>query len=245
MNKGTFDPAQPLTLYMRCARNGTLDFVFLDSNGDPYSLIYDDVEFHVYEHEGDKKPIFSRTVGNGITMPSTGRVRVTVTDSITNINEGQKYYELYRPDLGKTWLADYVYFHNGRFDGLQQSSASITVTDGSDVVTITVSDSNFSLIQTNRQTANYTLVLTDADKLIELNSASAISVTVPPNSSVAFPVGTVVLVSQYGAGTASVVAGSGVTIRSAAGALSLSARYAGASLLKIDTNEWYLFGEIV
>jgi hypothetical protein len=245
MNKATFDPANPLVLYFRIARNGTLDFVFLDANGNPYSLIYDDVELHVYQNEGDKKPVFSLVMGSGMSVVSTGRIRATVTAAITNINEGQYYYELYRPDLGKTWLADYAIFHNGRFDGLQQSSVDVIVNDGTQEVTITVSDSNFSLIQTNRQTSNYTLVLTDVDKLIELNSASAISLTVPPNSSVAFPNGTVVLVSQYGAGTASVVAGSGVTIRSAAGALSLSAQYSGASLVKIATDEWYLFGDLV
>lgn len=244
MNKATFDPSNPLVLYFRCARNGTLDFVFLDSNGNPYSLIYDDVELHVYQSEGDKKPVFSLVMGSGISVVSTGRIRATVTAAITNINEGQYYYELYRPDLGKTWLADYAIFHNGRFDGLQESSENVTIYDGTNTVTVNVEDSNFSLIQTNRQTANYTLVLTDADKLIELNSASAISLTVPPNSSVAFPIGTVVLVTQYGAGTGSVVAGSGVTIRSAAGALSLSAQYSGASLLKIAENEWYLFGDI-
>lgn len=244
MNKATFDPASPLLLYFRCARSGTLDFVFLDENGNPYSLIYDDVEFHLYKNEGDKKPVFSLVMGSGISIVSTGRVRATVTQAITNINEGQYYYELYRPDLGKTWFADYAIFHNGRFDGLQQTTNSITVYDGSNYVTVNVSDSNFSLIQTNRQTSNYTLVLSDVDKLIELNSGSAISLTVPPNSSVAFPIGTVILVTQYGTGTGSIVSGSGVTIRSASGALSLSAQYAGASLIKIADNEWYLNGSI-
>lgn len=244
MNKATFDPAKPLTLYLRCARNGTLDFIFSDSSSNPYSLIYEDVELHFYEHEGDKKPFLSLTPGNGISLVSTGRIRATVTASQTNINEGQKYYELYRPDLGKTWFADYAIFHNGRFDGVSNEN-EITVSDNGDSVTITIEDSNFSLLQINRVTSNYTLVAEDEDKLIELNSASAISLTVPPNSSVPFAVGTVVLVTQYGAGTGSIVAGSGVTIRSVGGALTLSAQYAGASLIKISTDEWYLNGSIV
>ncbi len=130
-------------------------------------------------------------------------------------------------------------------DETENNSTSISInlagTDVNVAIDLVTPD---SLITTNRQTTDYILVLTDADKLIELNSASAISVTVPPNSSVAFPIGTTILVTQYGAGTASVVAGSGVTIRSAGGALSLSARYAGASLIKIATNEWYLNGSI-
>jgi hypothetical protein len=100
------------------------------------------------------------------------------------------------------------------------------------------------LITTNRQTASYTLVLSDADKLVEINNASANNLTVPPNSSVAFSTGTQILLAQYGAGQTTVVAGSGVTIRSNGGKLKLSAQYSGATLIKIDTNEWYLFGDI-
>lgn len=100
------------------------------------------------------------------------------------------------------------------------------------------------LITTNRQTSSYTLVLGDADYLVEMNSASANNLTVPPNSSVAFSVGTQIVLSQYGAGQTTIVAGSGVTIRSASGKLKLTGQYSGATLIKIATNEWYLFGDL-
>ena len=100
------------------------------------------------------------------------------------------------------------------------------------------------LITTNRQTASYTLVLGDADKLVEMNVAGANNLTVPPNSSVAFSIGTQIMIAQYGAGETTVVAGSGVTIRSSGGKLKLNVQYAGATLTKIATDEWYLFGEI-
>ena len=100
------------------------------------------------------------------------------------------------------------------------------------------------LITTNRQTASYTLVLSDADKLVEINNASANNLTVPLNSSVAFSTGTQILLAQYGAGQTTIVATSGVTIRSNGGKLKLNAQYSGATLIKIDTNEWYLFGDI-
>jgi hypothetical protein len=96
----------------------------------------------------------------------------------------------------------------------------------------------------NRQTASYTLVLSDATKLVEMNVASANNLTVPPNSSVAFATGTQILIAQYGAGQTTVVAGSGVTVRSSGGKLKLSGQYSGGTLLKIATNEWYLFGDI-
>jgi hypothetical protein len=100
------------------------------------------------------------------------------------------------------------------------------------------------LITTNRQTASYTLVLSDADKLVEINNASANNLTVPLNSSVAFSTGTQILLAQYGAGQTTIVATSGVTIRSNGGKLKLNAQYSGATLIKIATDEWYLFGDI-
>ena len=100
------------------------------------------------------------------------------------------------------------------------------------------------LVVTNRQTASYTLVLSDADKLVEMNVGSANNLTVPLNSSVAFSTGTQILLAQYGAGQTTVVATSGVTVRSNGGKLKLNVQYSGATLIKIGTDEWYLFGDI-
>lgn len=100
------------------------------------------------------------------------------------------------------------------------------------------------LIIANRQTASYALVLSDADKLVEMNVATANNLTVPLNSSRAFSVGTQILLAQYGAGQTTIVATSGVTIRSNGGKLKLNAQYSGATLIKIATDEWYLFGDI-
>jgi len=100
------------------------------------------------------------------------------------------------------------------------------------------------LVVANRQTASYTLVLSDADKLVEMNVASANNLTVPLNSSVAFSTGTQILLAQYGAGQTTIVATSGVTIRSNGAKLKLNAQYSGATLVKIGENEWYLFGDI-
>jgi hypothetical protein len=100
------------------------------------------------------------------------------------------------------------------------------------------------LILTNRQTASYTLVLGDADKLVEMNVSTANNLTIPLNSSVAFPTGTQILLSQYGAGQTTIVATSGVTVRSSGAKLKLTGQYSGATLIKIGTDEWYLFGDI-
>jgi hypothetical protein len=93
-------------------------------------------------------------------------------------------------------------------------------------------------------TASYTLARVDAGKLIEMNVATSNSLTVPPNSSVAIPVGSVVNIRQYGAGVTTVAAGSGVTIRSRDGLLALAGQYAEATLSKRATNEWVLSGDL-
>lgn len=97
------------------------------------------------------------------------------------------------------------------------------------------------LITANRQTASYTLVASDADKLVEMNVASANNLTVPAST---FSAGTQILLAQYGAGQTTIVAGSGMTIRSNGGKLKLSAQYSGATLVFISGTEAYLFGDI-
>lgn len=94
----------------------------------------------------------------------------------------------------------------------------------------------------NSQSDSYTIVLGDAGKLIKMTKATASNLTVPPNSSVAFPTGTEIEVLEYGAGQVTIVAGSGVTLRSAASALKIAAQYASVSLKKLGTDEWAVVG---
>jgi 3D (Asp-Asp-Asp) domain-containing protein len=99
------------------------------------------------------------------------------------------------------------------------------------------------LTGTNTQTASYTLALTDAGGVVEENSASATTVTVPPNSAVAFPIGTLVEVNRYGAGTVAIAAGVGVTIRSQGALLNIANQYSSVFLRKRATDEWVLSGD--
>ncbi len=89
----------------------------------------------------------------------------------------------------------------------------------------------------------YTLVLSDAGKLITLANAAAITLTVPPNSSEAFPVGIRIDLAQVDVGQVTIAPGGGVTINATPG-LKLSAQYAGATLIKTATDSWLLFGSL-
>jgi hypothetical protein len=97
----------------------------------------------------------------------------------------------------------------------------------------------------NTRTADYTLVAGDAGKRIEVNSPSVKTVTVPPNASVAFAVGTIIEVCRLGAGPVNIAAGGGVTIHSRAGLLGIANQYSVVTLRKRATNEWVLAGDLV
>ena len=84
-----------------------------------------------------------------------------------------------------------------------------------------------------------TWVAGDQGKLLRYTNAGAVTATVPPNSSVAFPVGTVVNVYSAGAGGVTVAAGSGVTVRNNADPL---VQYGEVSLRKDGTDEWVRVG---
>lgn len=98
-----------------------------------------------------------------------------------------------------------------------------------------------SAMTPNVQTGDYTAVLGDAGKCIELNKATGIVLTIPPASSVAWPSGTIINVYQAGAGNASIAAGAGVTIRNNA---ALRGQYSEASLRYRGSDEWVLTGDL-
>ena len=93
----------------------------------------------------------------------------------------------------------------------------------------------------DRKTASYTLVAGDNNKLIEMNVGSANNVTI--NNSV-FTAGNQILVSQYGAGQVTFVAGAGVTLRSPSGKLKLTGQYSLATIIAISATEFYISGDL-
>ena len=100
----------------------------------------------------------------------------------------------------------------------------------------------------NDQTGtSYTPVLTDQYQvLITRSNASASTLTIPTNASVAFDVGTVITVLNKGAGAVTISGAGGVTVLSA-GATAASpvlAQYKSAALMQVAANTWYVVGAI-
>jgi hypothetical protein len=133
-----------------------------------------------------------------------------------------------------------------RFDTAGTERMTIAA-DGTVTITgdLTVSGGLVAPLQINAQTGTtYTFVLGDAGKLVTSSNASAQTLTVPPNSSVAYTVGTQILVTQVGTGRLTLAEGSGVTINSGDSMKSLSDQYCLASLIKTATDTWLLMGNL-
>lgn len=102
-----------------------------------------------------------------------------------------------------------------------------------------------AMIALNAQTGtSYTTVLGDDGKLITLDNASAITLTIPPNGTVAYGIGTQLNLMQLGAGQVTISPGAGVTIRSAGSKLKTNAQYAVATCVKIASDTWVAVGNL-
>ncbi len=99
-----------------------------------------------------------------------------------------------------------------------------------------------NLTQNVQNGTAYTFVLSDASKLVEFDNASAITVTVPTNSLVAYPIGTQINLLQTGSGQVTVSAGS-TTVNATPG-LKLRAQWSSATLIKRNTDTWVLVGDL-
>jgi hypothetical protein len=103
-------------------------------------------------------------------------------------------------------------------------------------------DGSKAPLDINAQTGTtYTTVL--ADQVVTMNNASANTLTIPPNSSVAYELGTTLAVFQIGAGQTTIAAGAGVTINKSVGLL-ITAQQDACSLLKTGTDTWQLVGNM-
>jgi len=86
-----------------------------------------------------------------------------------------------------------------------------------------------------------TLVLADDGKYLRYTNAAAVTATVPPNASVAFPTGTVITMRQAGAGQVTLSAGAGVTLN---GNLKTAEQHASIQIMKVDTDVWDVTGGV-
>ena len=123
------------------------------------------------------------------------------------------------------------------------TAGQILTSNGVGVVP-TWQDNNDSSLSINTQGGNYTIVLGDAGDEIKMTSPIAANLTIPADATTNFPIGTELLVVQYGAGTITVVASAGVTLNSAGSRTDSYEKFSVMSLIKQGVNEWLLAGDI-
>ena len=95
-----------------------------------------------------------------------------------------------------------------------------------------------------QKTAAYTLsALTERDSLIEVSSATGVTVTIPANSAVAYPVGTSIDILQTSTGQVTIAGAAGVTVNATPG-LKLRTTWSSATLFKRATDTWVVYGDL-
>jgi hypothetical protein len=149
--------------------------------------------------------------------PKTGQLWIDSDDSVTYVYTGSAWLALSNPD-------------------------NVTLNATQTLTNKTLVDAKTQL-STNAQLASYTLVLSDRDKIVEISNASANTLTIPLNSSVAYPVGSQIQIIQTGSGQTTLTPTGGVTLNGTPG-LKLRTQWSSATLIKRATDTWIAIGDL-
>ena len=91
----------------------------------------------------------------------------------------------------------------------------------------------------------HTLELTDTGSILETTGASSVTVTIPDEATVPFEIGTLINVTQIGAGVATITAAAGVTLNGiTGGSVTLDGQWSGAALTKRGADAWIIQGAL-
>jgi hypothetical protein len=212
------------------------------------------------------------TIGGNLTVSGTtttvSATDLVVTDPLIYIGEGNSGNAV---DLGLvSSFNDGTYQHAGivrdasddkwkLFKGVtDEPTTTINFAQGSldnlavnniEVVGVVFSDGTQtkigvpSITPITQKTGSYSLgSLDERDTIIEVDSGSATTITIPNDSTLNFPVGTTLDIIQVGTGQVTIAPGSGVTVNGTPG-LKLRTQWSSVTLLKRAANTWLVFGD--
>ena len=129
--------------------------------------------------------------------------------------------------------------------GLQWATPDVTLTNSATLTnkTLTAPIINISI---NPQTVAYELVLADNGKMVEVSSASAVTLSIPTNANQAFATGAQITILQTGAGQVTIAATTpGTTTVNGSPGLKLRAQWSSAVCIKRATDSWVVLGDLV
>ena len=173
---------------------------------------------------------------------------ITLDSNTTDIGGATFFiHNLSADDLTLTKAGTYTLHRNGVVVTeaviRENTWAVVQMNNAGDEAVVVADDTVRSI---NAQTGtSYTIVLADLRQVVTMDNAAANTLTIPANSTTAFPIGTQIDIIQLGAGTTTIDAAVGVTLNGVSGGSGdISARYGPATILKIATDTWVVFGNI-
>lgn len=133
------DGSTQLALYFRVNSNGIpISFVFTDSEGEPYSFIYDDFQLLVKRNIGDFKNQIVLGFGSGLSLVD-GVLTAQFTQETSKIKPGEYFWMLYKNDYGRPWITGPCYAIEGNLPVLE-SVEPFTINEGGYTINVSITE---------------------------------------------------------------------------------------------------------
>lgn len=245
------DALTVLTVTTADPTNPRIDRVVATVQDAYYSGAYNDVIFQVVAGTPAGSPVAPATPANSISLAT-----ISVAAAATQINSGDitdtrtsVTTNLPVGDLTEVTAGTGITVTNGTgpIPSVAIDSTVTTLTGTQTLTNKTLTTPKINLGINSQTGTTYTTVIDDNGKLVTLANASSITVTIPLNSSVAYPVGAQINMTQTGAGQVTVQGAGGVTVVSTgatAATPKTRAQYSTLTAVQTATDNWLVIGDI-